>query len=366
MNKTIKRVNAAISLHLLSTVSAVAVEQANSNSVPSAPLPFFADISSGSKPAVDGVNGKIQIDGGAAQANGVSISGIPGLSPSRKSSNNWNSTGGGIGTITIPIGHSFGAQLDMGAGALGKRPLGEASGHLFWRDPEKGLVGVYGSGMLLGSKVGRGVWTAAGEFEAYIGRFTGSAIIGVQGASGYTGNVSARYINGHGNKSVFNIADYFHDQVEATFYPLDDLALSVGHIYSFNRNAVTGEIEYLLPEFRGGNIAPSAFISGAYGWNNSSNIMAGIRVYFGNYDKSLIRRHREDDPRVRRQYAKPRIKRMGIDYGPGCKYGTMSDNICRDRTSCTANCPPPHCPGSNSYTVSSGATSHPVHHCVRN
>lgn len=328
-NKGMNKVNAALSIHLLSSVSALAVEQAVSNSAPATPLPFFADISSGTKPAVDGVNGKLQIDGGAAQGNAVNISGIPGLSP-RQSSTNWKGMGGAIGTITVPIGHSFGAQLDMGAGALGNRPLGEAAGHLFWRDPDKGLVGVYGSGMLLGSKVGKGVWTAAGEFETYLGQFTGRAILGVQGASAFIGNVSARYINANGGKSAFNVADYFHDQVEATFYPLDDLALSVGHIYSFNRNAVTGEVEYLLPQFRGGNIAPSAFISGAYGWNNSSNIMAGIRIYFGNHDKSLIRRHREDDPVVRRQYTKPSIQAVtsaiGAQYStpPAGRNGTFS------------------------------------------
>lgn len=295
----------AFAAYLLGTVSALAIEQAVSNSAPAAPLPFFADISSGAKPAVDGMNGKLQIDGGVAQDNAVNISGIPGLSPSQQSVYNWKGIGGAIGTITVPIGHSFGAQLDMGAGALGSRALGEAAGHFFWRDPDKGLVGVYGSGMLLGSTVGRGVWTAAGEFETYLGRFTGRAILGMQGASSYTGGVSGTYLWQSGGKSVFNVADYFHDQVQATFYPIDDLALSVGHIYSFNRNAVTGEVEYLLPQFRGGNIAPSAFISGAYGWNNSSNIMAGIRVYFGNHDKSLIRRQREDDPVVRRQYSKP-------------------------------------------------------------
>ena len=285
---------------MLNSVSAIADDATSSSSASS--LPIFTAMMSGTKPAVDGVNGKLQIDGGASQANAVNISGIPGLSP-RQSSTNWNGIGGAVGTITVPIGHSFGAQLDMGAGAFGNRPLGEASGHLFWRDPEKGMVGVYGSGMLLGSKIGRGVWTAAGEFEAYLGRFTGRAILGVQGATAYTGDVSTRDLNAFGGQSVFNIADYFHDQVEATFYPVDDLALSIGHIYSFNRNAITGEVEYLLPQFRGGNIAPSVFVSGAYGWNNSSNIMAGIRVYFGNHDKTLIRRQREDDPKVKRAYA---------------------------------------------------------------
>jgi hypothetical protein len=29
--------------------------------------------------------------------------------------------------------------------------------------------------------------------------------------------------------------------------------------------------------------------------------MAGLRIYFGNHDKSLIRRHREDDPQTRQE-----------------------------------------------------------------
>lgn len=32
---------------------------------------------------------------------------------------------------------------------------------------------------------------------------------------------------------------------------------------------------------------------------NSSNIMADIRIYFGNHDKTLIRRQREDGPQAR-------------------------------------------------------------------
>jgi hypothetical protein len=129
-----------------------------------------------------------------------------------------------------------------------------------------------------------------------MGRFTGRAILGVQGASSYRAGLNPFEVYSYGGRSTFTVPDYFTDIVSATFYPIDDLALSVGHIYSFGRNAVTGEVEYLLPQFRGGNIAPSAFVSAAYGWNNSSNIMAGIRIYFGNHDKTLIRRQREDDP----------------------------------------------------------------------
>jgi hypothetical protein len=290
-----KSVKAALSLLLLSSVSATADDAASTG--PASSLPMITAMTSGEKPAVDGVNGKVQVYGGAGQGNSVSISGIPGLSPAQ-SQTVWKGIGGATGTITVPIGHSFGAQIDLGSGVFGNSALGAAGGHLFWRDPDKGLIGAYGDGLLLGDKVGSGVWTAAGEFEAYLDRFTGRAVIGVQGASYYTAGLSPFEVHSYGGRSAFTVPEYFTDIVEAKFYPIDDLALSVGHIYSFGRNAVTGEVEYLLPQFRGGNIAPSAFVSAAYGWNNSSNIMAGIRVYFGNHDKTLIRRQREDDPQV--------------------------------------------------------------------
>jgi len=291
-----KSINAAICLLLLSSVSALAGGSASSNS--SSSLPMITTMTDGTKPAVDGVNGKITVYGGAGQSNSINIAGIPGLSPPQ-SSTVWNGIGGAIGTVSVPLSHSIGAQLDLGAGAFGNNALGNATGHFFWRDPDKGLIGAYGSGLLLGDRAGRAVWTAAGEFEAYLGRFTGRAILGVQGANTYSGSAGPFDLYSYGGQAAFNQPDYFTDIVSATFYPIDDLALSVGHVYSFGRNAVTGEVEYLLPQFRGGNIAPSAFVSAAYGWNNSSNIMAGIRVYFGNHDKTLIRRQREDDPPAR-------------------------------------------------------------------
>ena len=309
----------------------------------SSTLPMLATMTNGSKPAVDGVNGKVEIYGGAGQGNAVNISGIPGLSPTQFSTN-WNGTGGAIGTITIPIGHSFGAQLDLGSGAFGHNPLGAAAGHLFWRDPEKGLVGAYGDGLLLGSKVGTGIWTVAGEFEAYIGNVTARAVLGMQGASFYTSNLTRGEVRSYGGQNIFNQANYFTNIVSATFYPIDDLALSVGHIYSFGRNTVTSEVEYLLPQFRGGNIAPSVFLSGAYGLNDASNMMAGLRVYFGNHDKTLIRRQREDDPVVYAAGAAGAASALANLRGRSQK-STSSTSRSSCNTCNPSSCPPDICSG---------------------
>jgi hypothetical protein len=59
----------------------------------------------------------------------------------------YNGSGFGFGTgaFSMPLGQSFGAQLDaIGGGADGDGFVGGA-GHLFWRDPSKGLLGIYGS-----------------------------------------------------------------------------------------------------------------------------------------------------------------------------------------------------------------------------
>jgi hypothetical protein len=46
-------------------------------------------------------------------------------------------------------------------------------------------------------------------------------------------------------------------------------------------------------------IPASITVDGRIGEDGFSSVMAGISLYFGGEDKSLIRRHREDDPRLR-------------------------------------------------------------------
>lgn len=268
---------------------ATAAEQ---NTMPSSVslLPTFAQ----KKPAVDGLNGKLDIFGGAGQSNALSINSIEALSPyATNSSGKWNGIGGAVGTVTVPLGHNFGAQIDLGSGAFGNRANGSGAGHLFWRDPDYGLVGVYGSGIYSTRGGGRTQWNAAAELERYIGPITGKALLGAQGFAYNSSYNSSAYPGLPWNP---NQPDRFFDKVSLSYYPIDDLALTIGHIYTRNTNGIHGEVEYILPQFRGGEIAPAVYVQGNYGWNNSSNIMAGLRIYFGNHDKSLIRRHREDDP----------------------------------------------------------------------
>lgn len=66
-----KTLKAAISLLLLSSVSALADETASTGSTSS--LPMITAMTSGEKPAVDGVNGKLTVYGGAGEGNSINI-----------------------------------------------------------------------------------------------------------------------------------------------------------------------------------------------------------------------------------------------------------------------------------------------------
>lgn len=90
--------------------------------------PAAASAASGSLPAVEGFNGKLSGFGGSSGGQAFY---------------------GGDGSLALPLGHVFGLQLDgvvadLDSDAAGSMTVFGAAGHLFWRDPSIGLVGLYG------------------------------------------------------------------------------------------------------------------------------------------------------------------------------------------------------------------------------
>src|SRR3977135_2751001 len=109
-----------------------------------APAPVF-------EPAVDAVNYKLEGLGGSI--NGKSLYGA-------------------VGSVTIPLQGQYGAQIDGAAGGLDDTAFGSVAGHLFWRNPSQGLLGLYGSYTTWDRFGGINVGQVAAEFEYYYGRFT--------------------------------------------------------------------------------------------------------------------------------------------------------------------------------------------------
>ncbi len=219
-------------------------------------------------PAVDGLNGTVSGFGGAANGNGLY---------------------GGAGSVAIPLGFRYGLQIDgvvadANTDTQGNVTAAGTAAHLFWRDPSVGLLGAFGAYIHTDAFSGADIFAAAPEGALYLGRFTLEGFAGVQ--------------EGHAEPGVrgrLDVATRFFDLAALSYYPTDNLKLSIGHSYISGWNSAIVSAELGLPVFSSGTM-PALFVAGSVGEGGNSAVLAGVRVYFGQRDKTLIRRHREDDP----------------------------------------------------------------------
>jgi hypothetical protein len=225
-------------------------------------------------PAVDGINGKIAgFGGGADHTNGFY---------------------GTNGSLAVPLAQQWGAQIDGGVGSLDNSGWSRGAGHLFWRDPSIGLVGAYGSyshwngiGTLTIPRIGENVSRFAAEGEYYWSRWT------VRGVAGYE-TVRLDAPNVANLPGLLSVPNRFFDWVSASYYVTDNLKLSIGHRYTFGRNGLTVGSEYGFA--LGGGRMASLFAAGLLAEGRNNAVRGGVRFYFGQRDKTLIDRHRQDDP----------------------------------------------------------------------
>ncbi|CAN5161728.1 hypothetical protein BH10PSE12_BH10PSE12_24530 [soil metagenome] len=224
----------------------------------------YSALANGPLPAVSDVNGKL-----AAFAGSVGGQLAYGTS----------------GSLAIPVGQRFGLQFDGMVGSAREALFYGVGGHAFWRDPSRGLIGLYGSYVgwdamhsvgvaspingvadITGGEVGK----AAVEAEAYFGRVSLEGLLGYQFGtlSGVTGKATV------------------------AFYPIDTLRLDTGVRYLNGQGTTWTAGAEWQPHGR----AMSLFATGAFGGNGSLQALGGIKLYGGAKDKSLIQRHREDDP----------------------------------------------------------------------
>jgi hypothetical protein len=217
-------------------------------------------------PAVDGFNAKMAGFGGATDGRALY---------------------GSEGSITIPLGFRYGLQVDGLAGGydspFGRVTTTGAAGHLFWRDPAIGLVSAYGHYFHADVFGGANLYAGGAGGALYWGRFTLEGNAGFEG-----GKVDVSTLG-----SV-NFSTRFFDVAFLSYYPTDNLKLSIGHSYQLGTHALRFRAEWGLPI--GGGTMASWFASGAIREGGDASVLSGLRIYFGQRDKSLIRRHREDDP----------------------------------------------------------------------
>ena len=180
------------------------------------------------------------------------------------------------GAVAIPLGVPFAAQFD---GQIGQSETENAkgwAGHLFWRDPSRGLIGVYSSQSRADYTGGHTINADNAnvnqfglETEFYVDRFTFQASGGAQSGK-FDGNTS---------------------RVSAAYYATDNLRLDL----SFN------QINGLNPQTSVGvELAPFAsstltlFARASVRDHTDVNVLGGLVFAFGAPEKSLLRHHRED------------------------------------------------------------------------
>lgn len=206
-------------------------------------------------PAVSGINGKFALNGGVFDNEGLGVV---------------------TGALSVPIARAFGLQLDGMVGTLDSEFVGGGGAHLFWRDPSTALLGVYGS------------YTHREDVDGYVAR------VGIEGEY-YLNNWTVSAIAGAEFVEIGSEedADFFVFS-DLSYYATENLKLSAGHRYTGERHAAALGVEFQLDQtlFSSG---VSLFAEGRLGEDDYQAAWGGIRFYLGE-EKSLIRRHREDDP----------------------------------------------------------------------
>lgn len=210
------------------------------------------------QPAVSAVNGKIDYAGG-----------------------NMNSSeGNNFGaSISLPVSHQFGFQADALYSRISDLNFYGGAGHLFWRDPEIGLLGLTGGYLHRDGTDTINTFQAGAEGELYYKCFTFGFFGGV-GSIDY--KYPAPFIDTNPTKFV--------GRISVDYYALENLRVGAAFVTAFQNNLVRGEIEYQTP-------IPGVALTGevAVGDHGYDDWLLGIRYYFGGR-KTLRSRQREDDP----------------------------------------------------------------------
>jgi hypothetical protein len=213
-------------------------------------------------PAVDGVNGKFSVEGGDTNEDGSAL---------------------GLGSLSVPLTDRFGAQFDGALGFKDDEVLGGAGLHLFMRDPQRYLLGGYGS---YHTWNGIDVWRGAGEFELYMGPWAFEGLGGVEMLD-FPSTVNGLPVLNDDDPHLFG-------QAHLALYPTENLRFSAGIDYLNEKALAAGEAEYM---FRGLGAPMSLFANGRVGEDDYREVRGGVRIYLGaKPDKSLRNRHRTQDP----------------------------------------------------------------------
>lgn len=176
------------------------------------------------------------------------------------------------GQFTAPLGENFGIAIEAGGGAVDGHDAYGAAGHLFMRDPDSYLIGVFG-GYAESSDFAVDVARAGIEGEFYLSSLT------IAGTAGYQFSSA--------------IGDGAFGSLDIRWYVTNNFYLSGGGMIEDDR--VYGRVG---TEWQPGFAALPGLAfnaQGVWGEDDYHSIMGGLTYYFG-VPASLKDRHRKYDP----------------------------------------------------------------------
>lgn len=206
-------------------------------------------------------------DGPAVSDPNLKISGFGG--GSRLDRNN-DGIGGVAASFTFPFAHAFGVQLDGAYARIDNGNFGSTGAHVFWRNPTRGLLGVYVGYSRFDRQGGIDFGRAGGEGQYYHQQWTIDTAAGVK----------------------FGDIDQTYGRARLQFYPIDDLMLRAGWIYEGRSFANIG-LEYQISTSQRSGV--SLFVDGNLSNHDNHSVIGGLKITFGN-SMSLKDRHRRQDP----------------------------------------------------------------------
>lgn len=184
------------------------------------------------------------------------------------------------GALSLPVGKSFGVQIDGLYARAAETDIYGYGAHFFTRRPSKGLLGLAAGGL---TSTDFNDFVVGVEGEYYLDKITLGAFVGYN-------NFDSHFTNPKLGGRLANETNFVAARLYAAIYPIDDLVIRIGYENRFERNFYTAHLEYQTP------IAGLAlFADGALGDASFYSLVGGVRYYFG-AKKSLKARHRQDDP----------------------------------------------------------------------
>jgi len=176
------------------------------------------------------------------------------------------------GQFTAPLGNAFGLQLEGGGGAQDGHDYYGVGGHLFTRDPDLYMLGVFGAYAESGD-FGFDVTRVGAEGELYLSALT------ISGAAGY------QFSNAMGDSTFGSI--------DLRWYVSNNFYVQGGG--SIEDDRAFGKV---AAEWQPGFAALPGLafnVHGVWGEDDYQSVMGGLTYYFGSA-VSLKDRHRKYDP----------------------------------------------------------------------